>query len=118
MNASRSRCGLLAGPAARRMAVRSPRARSLRMVTPMLFDKVWAQIKGAEEAGTLTVEEALDCATRLPQALYCSMMECLVENGEDPAVVVAQVARLHDQILKRLRYMAHTLRVRLPREAH
>jgi len=42
----------------------------------MLFDKLWAQVKGAERAGKLTVEEALDCATRLPQALFCSMMEC------------------------------------------
>jgi hypothetical protein len=33
----------------------------------MLFDKLWAQVKGAERAGKLTVEEALDCATRLPQ---------------------------------------------------
>ena len=50
----------------------------------MLFDKLWAQVKGAERSGKLTVEEALDCATRLPQALFCSMMECLAENGEDP----------------------------------
>jgi hypothetical protein len=60
----------------------------------MLFDKLWAQVKGAERSGTLTVEEALDCATRLPQALFCSMMECLAENGEDPQVLVVQVARL------------------------
>ena len=69
----------------------------------MLFDKLWAQVKGAERAGKLTVEEALDCATRLPQALFCSMMECLAENGEDPDALIAQVARLQDHMLKRLR---------------
>jgi len=69
----------------------------------MLFDKLWAQVKGAERAGKLTVEEALDCATRLPQALLCSMMECLAENGEDPDALVVQVARLQDHMLKRLR---------------
>ena len=69
----------------------------------MLFDKLWAQVKGAERSGTLTVEEALDCATRLPQALFCSMMECLAENGEDPKALVAQVARLHAHMLARLR---------------
>jgi len=69
----------------------------------MLFDKLWAQVKGAERAGKLTVEEALDCATRLPQALFCSMMECLAENGEDPDALVVQVARLQDHMLKRLR---------------
>jgi len=42
----------------------------------MLFDKLWAQIKGVERGGTLTIEEALDYATRLPQALYCSMTTC------------------------------------------
>jgi hypothetical protein len=75
----------------------------------MLFDKLWAQIKGAERAGKFTVEEALDCATRLPQALFCSMMECLAENGEDPDVLVTQVARLQDQMLKRLRQVAAAL---------
>ncbi len=78
----------------------------------MLFDKLWAQVKGAERLGELTVEEALDCATRLPQALLCSMMECLVENGEDPEVVVVQAARLHEHILTRLRQVAESLRVR------
>ncbi len=78
----------------------------------MLFDRLWAQVKGAERSGTLTVEEALDCATRLPQALFCSMMECLAENGEDPQVIVIQVARLHDLVLKRLREAAATLRAR------
>jgi hypothetical protein len=78
----------------------------------MLFDKLWAQVKGAEEAGKLTVEQALDCATRLPQALFCSMMECLAENGEDPEVVVAQVVRLHGHMLARLRQVAASLRVR------
>ncbi len=78
----------------------------------MLFDELWAQVKGAERSGKLTVEEALDCATRLPQALFCSMMECLVENGEDPEVVVVQAARLHAHILTRLREVATSLRVR------
>ncbi len=76
----------------------------------MLFDKLWDQVKGAERAGALTVEEALDCATRLPQALFCSMMECLAENGEDPAIIVVQVARLHDVTLRRLRDIARALR--------
>ncbi len=84
----------------------------------MLFDKLWAQVKGAERSGKLTVEEALDCATRLPQALYCSMMECLAENGEDPRLIVAQVARLHDHMLKRLREVAATLRLRPPFGPH
>lgn len=84
----------------------------------MLFDKLWAQVKGAERSGKLTVEEALDCATRLPQALFCSMMECLAENGEDPHVIVTQVARLHDHMLKRLREMAATLRLRPPHGLH
>jgi hypothetical protein len=84
----------------------------------MLFDKLWTQIKGAERSGKLTVEEALDCATRLPQALYCSMMECLAENGEDPQLIVVQVARLHDHMLKRLRDVASTLRVRSPHGFH
>lgn len=78
----------------------------------MLFDKLWDQVKGAERTGTLTVEEALDCATRLPQALFCSMMECLADNGEDPALIIAQVARLHDVTLRRLRDIARTLRNR------
>jgi hypothetical protein len=78
----------------------------------MLFDKLWAQVKGTERAGKLTIEEALDCATRLPQALFCSMMECLAENGEDPEVVVAQVVRLHAHILGRLREVAANLRAR------
>jgi len=29
-------------------------------VARVLFDKIWAQIKGAERTGMLTVEEALD----------------------------------------------------------
>ncbi len=78
----------------------------------VLFDKIWAQIKGAERSGRLTVEEALDCATRLPQALFCSMMECLVENGEDPDVVIAQVIRLHHHMLRRLQEVAAALRQR------
>jgi len=84
----------------------------------MLFDKLWAQVKGAERSGKLTVEEALDCATRLPQALFCSMMECLAENGEDPQVIVTQVARLHDHMLKRLHEVATKLRVRPPAGFH
>ena len=75
----------------------------------MLFDKLWAQVKWAERSGKLTVEEALDCATRLPQALFCSMMECLAENGEDPNALDAQVARLQDHMLKRLRQVAADL---------
>ena len=78
----------------------------------MLFDKLWTQVKGAERAGKLTVEEALDCATRLPQALFCSMMGCLAENGEDPDALVVQVARLQDHMLKRLRQAAAALRRR------
>jgi hypothetical protein len=84
----------------------------------MLFDKLWAQVKGAERAGKLTVEEALDCATRLPQALFCSMMECLAENGEDPDALVAQVARLQDHMLKRLRQVAAVLGQRPRRGVH
>ncbi len=75
----------------------------------MLFDKLWAQVKGAERSGTLTVDEALDCATRLPEALFCSLMECMAENGEDPQGVVVQVARLQDHMLKRLRQIAVAL---------
>ncbi len=83
-----------------------------------MFDKLWAQVKGAERSGKLTVEEALDCATRLPQALFCSMMECLAENGEDPQFIVVQVARLNDHMLKRLREVAATLRLRPPFGPH
>ena len=85
---------------------------------------VWGQVlcpqirNGAEQSGKLTVEEALDCATRLPQALFCSMMECLAENGEDPEVIVAQVARLHDHMLRRLREVAVKLQVRSPFGLH
>ena len=75
----------------------------------MLFDKLWAQVKGAERSGKLTVEEALDCATRLPQALFCSMMECLAENGEHPDALVVQIARLQNHMLKRLREVAAAL---------
>lgn len=78
----------------------------------VLFEKIWAQVKGAERAGRLTVEEAMDCATRLPQALFCSMMECLAENGEDPEVVIAQVIRLHHHMLRRLQDVAAALRQR------
>lgn len=84
----------------------------------MLFEKLWAQIKGAERSGKLTVEEALDCATRLPQALFCSMMECLAENGEDPQLIVVQVARLNDHMLRRLTEVAAGLRSRGPLGPH
>ena len=84
----------------------------------MLFDKLWAQVKGAERSGKLTVEEALDCATRLPQALFCSMMECLAENGEDPDALVVQVARLQDHMLKRLRHVVAALGGRTRRGLH
>ena len=79
-------------------------------VIRVLFDKIWAEIKGAERSGRLTVEEALDCATRLPQALFCSMMESLAENGEDPDVIIAQVIRLHHHLLRRLQAVAAALR--------
>ena len=84
----------------------------------MLFDKMRAQVEGAERSGTLTVEEALDCATRLPQALFCSMMECLAENGEDPGMIIAQVIRLHQHMLLRLREVAAALRERPARGPH
>ena len=75
----------------------------------MLFDKLWAQVKGAERSGALTADEALDCAVRLPEALFCSIMESLAENGEDPQAVVVQVARLQEHLLKRLRQIAAAL---------
>jgi hypothetical protein len=84
----------------------------------MLFEKLWAQVKGAERSGTLTVEEALDCATRIPEALFCSLMECMAENGEDPQAVVVQVARLQDHLLKRLRQVAIALAPRPRRDLH
>ncbi len=84
----------------------------------MLFDKLWAQVKGAERTGKLTIEEALDCATRLPQALFCSMMECLAENGEDPCAIIPQVIRLHEYMLRRLHEVAATLRQRPPHSLH
>lgn len=34
-----------------------------------LFERCWDVVKRAEQTGELTVEEALDVATRLPQAL-------------------------------------------------
>jgi hypothetical protein len=64
------------------------------------------------------VEEALDCATRLPQALFCSMMECLVDNGEDPAIIITQVTRLHAITLNRLRDVAEALRQRRCQGVH
>lgn len=84
----------------------------------VLFEKLWAEVKRAESSGGLTVEEALDCATRLPQALYCSMMECLAEAGEDPQAIIVQVARLHEVTLKRLREAATLLRVRARSPMH
>jgi len=80
----------------------------------VLFEKLWAEVKVAEQAGKLTVEEALDCATRLPQALFCSMIESLVEHGEDPGVVVEQVARLHAHMQARLADVAQRLRQKSP----
>jgi hypothetical protein len=84
----------------------------------MLFDKLWDAVQIAERSGVLTVEEALDCATRLPHALFCSMMECLADNGEDPGIIVAQVSRLHDVTLKRLRDVARSLRRRGTHAVH
>jgi len=84
----------------------------------MLFDKLWAEVKAAERSGRLTVEEALDCATRLPQALFCSMMECLAENGEDPEVIVVQVARLHKHLQARLHEVAERLQNRATSRLH
>jgi hypothetical protein len=84
----------------------------------MLFEKLWAQVKGAERSGKLTIEEALDCATRLPQALFCSMMECLAENGEDPLMIIPQVVRLHEHVLRRLHEVAATLRHHPPHGPH
>jgi hypothetical protein len=84
----------------------------------MLFNKLWAQVKGAEKSGKLTIEEALDCATRLPQALFCSMMECLAENGEDPRAIIPQVVRLHEYILRRLCEVAASLNQRPPHGPH
>ena len=84
----------------------------------MLFDKLWAQVKGAEKSGKLTIEEALDCATRLPQALFCSMMECLAENGEDPRAIIPQVVRLHEYVLRRLCEVAASLNQLPPHGPH
>jgi len=78
----------------------------------MLFDECWKHIKSAEARGELTVEDALDVATRLPQALYVSMMEALVEAGEDPAIILVQVVCLHDVTVKRLRGVVEQLRPR------
>jgi len=80
----------------------------------VLFDKLWAEVKAAEQSGGLTVEEALDCATRLPQALFCSMMDALSENDEDPRIIVEQVARLHAHMQARLADVAERLRKRPP----
>ena len=77
-----------------------------------LFEKCWDVIKSAEQTGDLTVEEALDVATRLPQALFCSMMECLADNGEDPKLIVTQVERLHRVIRERLADVARHLKSR------
>ncbi len=75
-----------------------------------LFEKCWDVVKRAEQTGDLTVEEALDVATRLPQALFCSMMECLADNGEDPKLILAQIERLHRLIRERLAEVARQLR--------
>jgi hypothetical protein len=75
-----------------------------------LFDKCWDVVKRAEQTGELTVEEALDVATRLPQALFCSMMECLADHGEDPTLILTQIDRLHQAIRTRLAQVAKQLR--------
>jgi hypothetical protein len=77
-----------------------------------LFEKCWNVIKSAEQTGELTVEEALDVATRLPQALFCSMMECLADNGEDPKLILTQIERLHRVTRERLADVAQQLRSR------
>lgn len=77
-----------------------------------LFDKCWDVIKSAEQTGDLTVEEALDVATRLPQALFCSMMECLADNGEDPKLILTQIERLHRVTRERLADVARQLKSR------
>jgi hypothetical protein len=75
-----------------------------------LFEKCWDVVKKAEQTGELTVEEALDVATRLPQALFCSMMECLADNGEDPKLILNQIERLHRVIRERLAEIARQLK--------
>lgn len=75
-----------------------------------LFEKCWDVVKRAEQSGELTLEEALDVATRLPQALFCSMRECLADHGEDPILILAQIDRLHQAIRTRLAQVAGQLR--------
>ena len=75
----------------------------------MLFEDVWAVIKESEVKGDLTVEQAFDVATRLPLALFVSMMEALDEAGEDPAIIVRQVERLYVCIVQRLREVENAM---------
>lgn len=67
-----------------------------------LFEKCWREVKEFEQSGGLTVEEAMDVATRLPQALFVAMMEALAEAGEDPRIVITQIRRVHAAMLLRL----------------
>ncbi len=64
----------------------------------MLFDKLWAEVKGAERAGKLTVEEALDCATRPLQALFCPFLERLFAREDDRAMLVEPADQLEEEI--------------------
>jgi len=76
----------------------------------MLFERLWAVVKEFERADRLTVEQALECATRLPEALFCSMMEGVADGGGDPEAVLTQVARLHAHMMDRLKKAAAHLR--------
>jgi hypothetical protein len=88
------------------------------MVSIQLFEKCWNVVKRAEQTGELTVEEALDVATRLTQALFCSMMECLADNGEDPTLILTQSDRLHETIRTRLAQVAKQLRIGSRSQVH
>jgi hypothetical protein len=46
------------------------------------------------------------------------MMECLAENGEDPDVIIVQVIRLHQHMLRRLHEVAAALRERPAQGPH
>lgn len=83
-----------------------------------LFEKCWDVVKRAEQTGELTVEEALDVATRLPQALFCSMMGCLADNGEDPTLILTQIDRLHQTVRTRLAQVAKQLRISSRSQMH
>jgi len=45
-------------------------------------------------------------------------MECLAENGEDPEVIVVQVARLHKHLQARLHEVAERLQNRATSRLH